>query len=90
MQRHRRRAKSSTLHDGSGIVIGEFDIYGVYLPTFAIFAAIAFLLQVMIKRLLNAYGFYRLVWHPALFDLAIYVILIGVVTAAGTSILPLA
>ena len=72
------------------IVIGEFDIYGVYFPAFAIYAAIAFLLQVLIKRLLNTYGFYRLVWHRALFDLAIYVILLGVVTAAGASILPLA
>jgi hypothetical protein len=71
-------------------VIGEFDIYGVYFPAFAIFAAIAFLLQVVIKRLLNVYGFYRLVWHPALFDLAIYVILLGAVTAAGAGILPLA
>ena len=71
-------------------MIGEFDIYGVYFPAFAIFAAIAFLLQVAIKRLLNAYGLYRLVWHRALFDLAIYVILLGVVTAAGASILPLA
>ena len=71
-------------------MIGEFDIYGVYFPVFAIFAAIAFLLLVVIKRLLNTYGFYRLVWHPALFDLAVYVILLGVVTAAGASILPLA
>jgi protein AaeX len=69
-------------------VIGEFDIYGVYFPAFAVFAAIAFFLQVVIKRLLDALGFYRLVWHRALFDLAIYVILLGVVTAAGVSLLP--
>ena len=72
-------------------MIGEFDIYGVYFPAFAVFAAIALLLQVVvINRLLDALGFYRLVWHRALFDLAIYVILLGVVTAAGASILPLA
>jgi protein AaeX len=72
-------------------VIGEFDIYGVYFPAFAVFAAIAFLLQVVvINRLLDSLGFYRLVWHRALFDLAIYVILLGVVTAAAASILPLA
>jgi hypothetical protein len=70
-------------------VIGEFDIYGVYFPAFAVFAAIAFLLQLVIKRLLDTYGFYRLVWHRPLFDLAMYVILLGVVTAAGASILPL-
>ena len=72
-------------------MIGEFDIYGVYFPAFAVFTAIAFLLQVIvINRLLDATGFYRLVWHRALFDLAIYVILLGVVTAAGATILPFA
>jgi len=90
MQRYPGRAKPPALHDGRRIVIGEFDIYGVYFPAFAVFAAIAFLFQVVIKRLLDACGFYRLVWHRALFDLAIYVILFGVVTAAGASILPLA
>ena len=69
---------------------GEFDIYGVYFPAFAVFAATALLLQVVIKRLLDACDFYRLVWHRALFDLAMYVILFGIVTAAGASILPLA
>lgn len=72
-------------------MIGEFDIYGVYFPAFAVFAAIALLLQiVVINRVLDALGFYRLVWHRALFDLAIYVVLLGVVTAAGASLLPLA
>jgi protein AaeX len=71
-------------------VIGEFDIYGVYFPAFAVFAAVALLLQLVINRFLRAIGFYRWVWHRALFDLAIYIILLGVVTAAGASILPLA
>lgn len=73
------------------IVIGEFDIYGVYFPAFAVFAAIAFLLQVIVvKRLMETYGVYRLIWHRALFDLAIYIILLGAVTATGAAILPLA
>jgi hypothetical protein len=63
-------------------VIGEFDIYGVYLPIFVISAAVAFLLQLLLKRVLDASGLYRFVWHRALFDIAIYVILLGVVTAA--------
>ena len=71
-------------------VIGEIDIYGVYFPAFAVFAAIAFVFQLVIKRLLDAFGVYRFVWHRALFDLAIYVILLGVVTAAAVAILPLA
>jgi hypothetical protein len=62
----------------------------VYFPAFAVFAAIAFVFQLVIKRLLDAFGVYRFVWHRALFDLAIYVILLGVVTAAAVTILPLA
>jgi protein AaeX len=73
----------------SQAVIGEFDIYGVYFPAFAVFAVIAFVLQLVIKRLLDASGFYRFVWHRALFDLAIYVILLAAVTAAAATILPL-
>ena len=71
-------------------VTGEFDIYGVYFPAFAVFAAIAFAIQVVVKRLLDAYDIYLFVWHRALFDLAIYVILLGMVTAASAIILPLA
>ena len=71
-------------------VIGEFDIYGVYFPAFAVFAAIAFVLQLAIKRLLDASGLYRFFWHRALLDLAIYVILLAVVTAAAATILSLA
>ena len=70
-------------------VIGEFDIYGVYFPAFAVLAAIAFVLQLAIRRLLAACGVYRFVWHRALFDLAIYVILLGVVTAAVAPFLTL-
>ncbi len=70
-------------------MIGEVDIYGVYFPAFIVFAGVAFLLQLAVNRLFNAFGVYRFVWHRPLFDLAIYVILLGVVTAAGASLLPL-
>jgi len=68
-------------------VIGEFDIYGVYFPVFVVFAAIAFLLQLATKRLFDALALYRFVWHRPLFDLAVYVILLGVVTAVGATLL---
>jgi len=74
---------------GERAVIGELDIYGVYVPIFVVVAAVAFLLQLLLKRVLDACGLYRFLWHRALFDLAIYVILLGLVTAAAASILPL-
>jgi protein AaeX len=69
---------------------GEFDIYGVYFPALIVFAAIAFVAQLGIKRLLDAIGFYRFVWHRPLVDIAIYVILLAAVTVVATTILPLA
>ena len=74
---------------GERAVIGELDIYGVYVPIFVVVAAVAFLLQILLKRVLDACGLYRFLWHRALFDLAIYIILLGLVTAAAASILPL-
>jgi hypothetical protein len=68
-------------------MIGEFDIYGVYFPVFIVFAGIAFLVQLVVKRLFDRLGVYRFVWHRPLFDLAVYVILLGVVTALGASVL---
>lgn len=69
---------------------GEFDIYGVYFPIFIVFAGVAFLLHLAVRRLFDLLGVYRFVWHRPLFDLAIYVILLGAVTAAGASVLPFA
>jgi protein AaeX len=74
---------------GERAVIGELDIYGVYIPIFVVVAAVAFLLQLLLRRVLDVCGVYRFLWHRALFDLAIYVILLGLVTAAAASILPL-
>lgn len=70
-------------------MIGEFDIYGVYLPSFLVFATIAFLLHLAVKRMFDSCGIYRYVWHRPLFDLAIFVILLGVVTAGGSAIVAL-
>ena len=68
--------------------MGEFDIYGVYFPLFIVVVVVAFALQLAVRRLFDRLGVYRFVWHRPLFDLAIYVILLGVVTALGTVILP--
>jgi protein AaeX len=83
-------AEPDCKHAGMGerAVIGELDIYGVYIPIFVVVAGVAFLLQILLKRVLDACGLYRFLWHRALFDLAMYVILLGLVTAAAASILP--
>jgi Protein of unknown function (DUF1656) len=62
-------------------MIAEFDIYGVFVPALLVFAIVASLLSLALTRLLETVGFYRFVWHRPLFDLALGVILFGVVAA---------
>ncbi|MCK8784283.1 DUF1656 domain-containing protein [Roseomonas sp. NAR14] len=55
----------------------EIDLHGVFIPTFGVLALAAFMALAALRRLLHAVGFYRLVWHPPLFNLALYTCLLG-------------
>jgi len=57
----------------------EVDIYGVYIPTLGALAIIAFVINAILRRVLAAAGFYRLVWHRPLFDTAMYFCLLGAI-----------
>ena len=62
---------------------GELDIYGVFVPSLAAWMLLASVISLAVRRGLAWTGFYRLVWHRPLFDLALYVVLLaGVVTIA--------
>lgn len=61
----------------------EIDLYGVFVPTFAVLALAAYLISVLLRRLFERIGLYNLVWHRPLVDLAILVcILAGLVEVA--------
>ena len=61
----------------------EVDVYGVFVPSLLVCAVVAYAITALVTRLLARTGFYRLVWHRALFDMAFFVILWGVVAAVG-------
>ncbi|WP_372392538.1 DUF1656 domain-containing protein [Xanthomonas sp. NCPPB 3582] len=56
---------------------GEFDLHGVFVPTLLALMTLAYLLNSAIGALLARGGAYRHIWHPALFNLALYVVLLG-------------
>ncbi|MHC2107250.1 MULTISPECIES: DUF1656 domain-containing protein [unclassified Methylobacterium] len=62
---------------------GELDIYGVFVPSLGAWMILAFLISLPLRRMLALTGFYRLVWHRPLFDLALYVVLLGCVVTVG-------
>jgi len=54
---------------------GELDIDGVFLSSVLVSALIALVASFVLRRVLSKVGAYRFVWHPALFDTALFVIL---------------
>ena len=60
---------------------GESDINGVFISAVLVSALIALGLSFLIRRLLALVGAYRFIWHPALFDTALFVILWAAVVA---------
>ncbi|QSN64768.1 DUF1656 domain-containing protein [Caballeronia sp. M1242] len=60
-------------------MIGEIDILGVFVPAVLVLMFIAYLLNLVIRTVLTRVGFYRFVWHRSVFDLGIYVLLLGLV-----------
>ncbi|GHE48202.1 DUF1656 domain-containing protein [Camelimonas fluminis] len=55
---------------------GEIDIYGVYVPTLLALMLATLAVSLIVRRALAWAGFYALVWHRGLFDIALYVVLL--------------
>ena len=65
-------------------MIGEIDVYGVFLPTLLLCVGATLPLTAGLRRILRWFGFYRLVWHRPLFDFALLVIVLGAVVSIST------
>ncbi|MEN7531528.1 MULTISPECIES: DUF1656 domain-containing protein [unclassified Cupriavidus] len=65
---------------------GEFSIYGVFIPSLLVWMFAAFLITSGARAVLTRVGFYRLVWHRSLFNLALYAIILGGVVALAPSL----
>jgi hypothetical protein len=55
----------------------EIDIFGVMVPSLLFWLVVAYGLLALLRAGLERTGFYRAVWHRALFDLAVFVCLLG-------------
>ena len=60
-------------------MIGEIDVVGVFVPAILVLMLIAYLINLGVRTVLARIGFYRLVWHRSVFDLALYVLVLGLV-----------
>ena len=59
----------------------ELSLDGVFVPAAVVWAGVAFFLSCLVERLLGRTALYGWVWHPGLFDVALFVILWGAICA---------
>ncbi|RKP44223.1 DUF1656 domain-containing protein [Pararobbsia silviterrae] len=62
-------------------MIGEVDILGVFIPALLWLMLIAYAINLAIRKVLSHTRFYEYVWHRSIFDLGLYVIILGVVVS---------
>jgi hypothetical protein len=70
-------------------VIDEVQIFGVYVPAALCWASLAILLTYWLRPLLHRLPLSRISWRPALFDIAVFMLLWwGLATLADGHLLP--
>jgi Protein of unknown function (DUF1656) len=58
---------------------GELNLYGVFVPALFLWMLVAFGILLTLRRIFTRSGAYALVWHRPLVDVALYVIILGIV-----------
>ncbi|SOY64093.1 DUF1656 domain-containing protein [Cupriavidus taiwanensis] len=59
----------------------EFDLYGVFVPATVVWMLVAFAVTAALRAALVRVGFYCIVWHRSLFNLSLYILVLGAIVA---------
>ena len=54
----------------------QLDLFGVIVPSLLLWSVVAYFLARAASRLIARVGLYRYVWHPALFDFAVFLCIV--------------
>ncbi len=61
-------------------MIGEMNFFGVFVPAILTYTLISLCLLTLLRWLLSATGAYRLLWHRALVDFSLLILILFAVT----------
>jgi protein AaeX len=63
----------------------EINLFGVYVAPISLMLIAAWIVTIVLRRVVDRFGLLRHVWHPALFVFAVYLIVLSsmVFLAAG-------
>ena len=65
----------------------EIDLFGVLVPSLLLWSVIAFVLARIASKLIARAGLYRRIWHPALFDFALFICVVASLVFASKELL---
>jgi hypothetical protein len=57
----------------------EINLFGVYVAPISIMLVVAWLILIPLRRAASHFGLWRFAWHPALFEFAIYMIVLSTI-----------
>jgi hypothetical protein len=60
----------------------EVDLFGVYIAPISVMLTVAWVITIMLRRAAARFGMLRHVWHPALFVLSVYMIVLSSIVLA--------
>lgn len=63
-------------------MIREIDVFGVFLPPLVLMLVLALPAWLLLRAVLTSAGLAQRVWHPALFHLSSFVLLLSLVVLA--------
>ena len=55
----------------------EINLFGLYVAPIVMILGVAWIIYLLLRRTGDRVGLSEQVWHPALFDLALYVIIVS-------------
>ncbi|TPM90933.1 DUF1656 domain-containing protein [Mesorhizobium sp. B2-1-3A] len=65
----------------------DISIAGVYLPGLLVLMLAAFVVARMVWQVLSWTGLYSFVWHRALFNFALYILILGALSSLSNRLL---
>lgn len=63
----------------------EIEFFGLFMPQLLVLSMLTFLPYWLTRWIFQRVGVYQWVWHPALFDTALFVILLGFLNTFASS-----
>jgi len=55
----------------------EINLFGLYVAPIVVILAVAWIVYLLVRRVADRFGLTPLVWHPALFELSLYIIIVS-------------